>query len=115
MSINGEPYEARGLQDTIPLPVRGVVRIRMRFRDFTGDYVYHCHILDHEDTGMMGIVDVTRTGRRPSDALFEPFATCATRWEWLPTKTIPSRREAEVALGTAGVELDVLGFGYDDP
>jgi Multicopper oxidase len=66
MSINGKPYAARSLQDTVPLPVGGVVRIRMRFRDFLGAYVYHCHILAHEDAGMMGVVDVTRTGRGPS-------------------------------------------------
>jgi suppressor of ftsI len=66
MSINGRPYPARGLQDTVPLPVGGVVRIRMRFRNFLGAYVYHCHILAHEDGGMMGVVDVTRNGRRPS-------------------------------------------------
>jgi suppressor of ftsI len=66
MSIDGKPYRARSLQDTVPLRVGGVVRIRMRFRNFLGAYVYHCHILAHEDAGMMGIVDVTRTGRRPS-------------------------------------------------
>jgi hypothetical protein len=38
----------------------------MRFRNFLGAYVYHCHILAHEDAGMMGVVDVTRSGRRPS-------------------------------------------------
>jgi suppressor of ftsI len=66
ISIDGKPYRARSLQDTVPLPAGGVVRIRMRFRNFLGAYVYHCHILAHEDAGMMGIVDVTRTGRRPS-------------------------------------------------
>jgi suppressor of ftsI len=66
VSIDGRPYRARGLQDTVPLPAGGEVRIRMRFRTFLGAYVYHCHILAHEDGGMMGIVDVTRTGRRPS-------------------------------------------------
>ena len=48
------------------LPAHGVVRIRMRFRDFLGASVYHCHITAHEDGGMMGIVDITRTGRGPS-------------------------------------------------
>jgi hypothetical protein len=38
----------------------------MRFRDFPRARVYHCHILAHEDGGMMAIVDVTRTGRGPS-------------------------------------------------
>ena len=58
MSINGAPYEAHGLQDTIPLPIHGEVVIRIPFRDYTGKFVYHCHILNHEDNGMMGIVEV---------------------------------------------------------
>jgi suppressor of ftsI len=32
--------------------------MRIRFTDFTGRFVYHCHILVHEDGGMMGVVDV---------------------------------------------------------
>ena len=58
MSINGEPYEANGRQDTIPLPIKGEVVVRIPFNDFTGKFVYHCHILNHEDNGMMGIVEV---------------------------------------------------------
>jgi FtsP/CotA-like multicopper oxidase with cupredoxin domain len=66
VAVNGRPYRARGLQDTVSLPVGGTVRIRVRFRDFLGAFVYHCHILAHEDAGMMGIVEVTRTGLRPT-------------------------------------------------
>ena len=66
VSINGRPHRARGLQDTVVLPVRGVVRIRVRFTEFTGATVYHCHIAAHEDAGMMGIVEITRTGHRSS-------------------------------------------------
>ena len=58
MSVNGRPYEATSLKDTFPLPVGGEIVIRMRFIDFTGEYVYHCHILAHEDRGMMGTVVV---------------------------------------------------------
>jgi FtsP/CotA-like multicopper oxidase with cupredoxin domain len=58
MSINGAPYQAHSLQDTIPLPIHGEVVIRIPFRDYTGKFVYHCHILNHEDNGMMGIVEV---------------------------------------------------------
>ncbi len=32
--------------------------MRTRFLDFTGTFVYHCHILAHEDAGMMGVVEV---------------------------------------------------------
>jgi suppressor of ftsI len=68
VAINGHRYDARGLQDTVPLPIGGTVRIRMHFRDFLGAFVYHCHILAHEDAGMMGIVEVTKTGRQPTAA-----------------------------------------------
>jgi Multicopper oxidase len=36
------------------------VRLRMDFRDpnTVGTFVYHCHLLEHEDGGMMGIVRV---------------------------------------------------------
>jgi suppressor of ftsI len=58
ISVNGRPYHAPSLADTVPLPVGGPVVIRMRFLNFTGEYVYHCHILAHEDHGMMGTVVV---------------------------------------------------------
>ena len=58
MSVNGKPYEANGLQDTVILPANGTVVVRMQFEDFVGRFVYHCHILPHEDTGMMGTVEV---------------------------------------------------------
>ena len=33
-------------------------RFRVRFDDFTGKAFYHCHILDHDDMGMMGVIEV---------------------------------------------------------
>jgi FtsP/CotA-like multicopper oxidase with cupredoxin domain len=32
--------------------------MRTRFSDYTGQYVLHCHILAHEDRGMMELVEV---------------------------------------------------------
>jgi FtsP/CotA-like multicopper oxidase with cupredoxin domain len=36
------------------------VRLRMDFRDpnIVGTFVYHCHVLEHEDGGMMGRIRV---------------------------------------------------------
>jgi FtsP/CotA-like multicopper oxidase with cupredoxin domain len=45
-------------QDVVNVPADGYVTVRVRFDDFTGRTVYHCHILDHEDSGMMGVVGV---------------------------------------------------------
>ncbi|MEX2275330.1 MAG: multicopper oxidase family protein [Actinomycetota bacterium] len=58
VSVNGEPYDAVGRQDTVIIPIGGEVVIRIPFQDFTGAFVFHCHILFHEDHGMMAIVDV---------------------------------------------------------
>ncbi len=46
--------------DTIQVPPNGHVKIRMRFKDFTGTYPLHCHLLYHEDGGMMQHVKVVR-------------------------------------------------------
>ncbi len=68
ISVNGEPYDANSLQDTVVLPVGGEVVIRVRFDQFTGRFVYHCHILAHEDAGMMGQIEVTRPQAERSEA-----------------------------------------------
>jgi FtsP/CotA-like multicopper oxidase with cupredoxin domain len=59
MSVNGLPYNARSWQDTVVLPIGGTVVMRMRFRTFVGMYVFHCHIANHEDEGMMAVVNVS--------------------------------------------------------
>jgi FtsP/CotA-like multicopper oxidase with cupredoxin domain len=44
--------------DTLPVPPGGSITFRIRFTDFTGAFVWHCHALDHEDMGMMQNVEV---------------------------------------------------------
>jgi FtsP/CotA-like multicopper oxidase with cupredoxin domain len=46
-------------RDVVIVPPRGQVTVRVRFADFGGRTVYHCHVLDHEDHGMMGIVEAS--------------------------------------------------------
>ena len=43
----------RGLKDTVRVGPRAVTRILIRFGPHAGRYVYHCHILEHEDMEMM--------------------------------------------------------------
>ena len=40
------------------MPPNGEGVIRTRFEDYPGKFVYHCHILVHEDAGMMAVVEV---------------------------------------------------------
>jgi len=58
MSVNGKPYNAHGLQDTVIIPTNGEVVIRIPFKDFVGKTVYHCHLMFHGDQAMMGVVQI---------------------------------------------------------
>ena len=58
VSVNGQPYNAANLQDIVVLPAGGEVVIRVPFMDYPGKFVFHCHILFHEDHGMMAVVNV---------------------------------------------------------
>ncbi|MEV6637281.1 multicopper oxidase domain-containing protein [Actinoplanes sp. NPDC051470] len=52
------PYD-HGPKDTIDLRPAEQASIRVTFTDHPGRYVFHCHNLEHEDMGMMGVVEVT--------------------------------------------------------
>jgi FtsP/CotA-like multicopper oxidase with cupredoxin domain len=69
---NGVPVSTANAQflDTIQVPYwtgsgpYPSVTLRMDFRgQITGNFVYHCHILDHEDKGMMAIIQVNPAPR----------------------------------------------------
>jgi spore coat protein A len=56
-AIPPDPSEA-GWKDTVRADPAMVTRIIIRFEGFTGRYVWHCHILEHEDNEMMRPYDV---------------------------------------------------------
>lgn len=57
VAVNGHPVTPMWA-DTWPLPGNGTLTIRLRFDRFDGRYVLHCHMLPHEDLGMMQVVEV---------------------------------------------------------
>lgn len=65
LDINGNPPppELAGLNDVVLVPAgMGNVRFIAQFSNFANDdipYMYHCHMLNHEDAGMMGQFIVT--------------------------------------------------------
>ena len=77
LSINGNtpPLNMRGRKDVVTVPpMGGQVKIVVRFDDFSDPempYMYHCHILSHEDTGMMGqflvLAPASATGEAQTD------------------------------------------------
>ena len=74
---NGAPVPAheQGRKDVVLVPPMGTVRVITRFDDFADPdmpYMYHCHILMHEDEGMMGqflVVDGSGVADRKGDEL----------------------------------------------
>lgn len=57
---NGKPEPYRSWKDAVNVPKHETVRFVVRFDDFPGKWMFHCHILNHEDQGMMGILEVRR-------------------------------------------------------
>jgi len=60
---NGVPEAFRSWKDMVNVRKHEAVRFIVRFDDYPGKWMYHCHILDHEDMGMMGILEVTPARR----------------------------------------------------
>ncbi len=90
-------------QDVVLVPAYGWTRIRVYFADYPGRSVYHCHILDHEDAGMMAPCKSAPSAgpRRPRPGL-RPWRPRA----WLsPRRARPRpgrRRGGWSAAGRAG-------------
>jgi len=49
-------------KDTINVPFMGKLRMLVPVKDFTGKALFHCHILEHEDIGMMGVWQMVEPG-----------------------------------------------------
>ena len=86
MDYLGKPVHEPFLRDTVNVPYfngRSLaypsVRLRMDFRDpnIVGTFVYHCHLLEHEDKGMMGTIRVQPGEhlRRESGKTADPAAS----------------------------------------
>ncbi len=56
---NGVPEPYRSWKDVVNVPAHETVRFIVRYDDYPGKWMFHCHILDHEDHGMMGVLEVT--------------------------------------------------------
>jgi FtsP/CotA-like multicopper oxidase with cupredoxin domain len=79
----GRPVNENFVRDTVNVPYSSgrlltypSVRIRVDFRDpnIVGTFPYHCHLLEHEDKGMMGTIQVERGNR----TLSQPLSTAST-------------------------------------
>ncbi|MBV8849523.1 MAG: multicopper oxidase domain-containing protein [Methylobacteriaceae bacterium] len=60
-------------RDTLLVKPNFTVRARTRYDDFIGEYVMHCHILDHEDQGMMQNVTIVSSLNQEPAAILAPL------------------------------------------
>ena len=67
LEYNGRRVDEPFLRDTVNVAYyngraleypRVLLRIDFRDPNTIGDFVYHCHLLEHEDGGMMGLIRV---------------------------------------------------------
>lgn len=55
-------------KDTVDVPHHTELKLAVRFDDRPGMWMYHCHILDHAEVGMMGHLQVLPAGATPEAA-----------------------------------------------
>lgn len=51
-----QPVRPLGWKDTLNVPMKTKLRFLVHFNERPGEWMFHCHILDHADGGLMGTV-----------------------------------------------------------
>jgi FtsP/CotA-like multicopper oxidase with cupredoxin domain len=54
LDATGQPRRPLEWKDTVDVPYRGQTSLAVRYEDRPGMWMFHCHILDHAEAGMMG-------------------------------------------------------------
>jgi FtsP/CotA-like multicopper oxidase with cupredoxin domain len=60
LDASGAPKQPLEWKDTADVPTKGQVKIVVRYEDRPGMWMFHCHILDHAEAGMMGMLMLER-------------------------------------------------------
>jgi len=80
VNINGQPQTFNGMVDTVRIVPRASVVIRIAFThpEIVGRFMYHCHVLEHEDHGMMAQIEV-----------YDPKQASEMREPGMPSMALP--------------------------
>jgi FtsP/CotA-like multicopper oxidase with cupredoxin domain len=121
LDINGVAVNDPAIRDTILVPYwNGTdptypsVTLSMDFRDpnISGTFVYHCHILDHEDLGMMGEIQVVPTPIETTTQLTTSSSTVNMNDSVTVTATVTSVPYSGAAIsGTVQFSVDGANSG----
>jgi len=123
LEVDGVAVNDPAIRDTVDLPYWSgtgpyhSVKLRMDFRDpnIIGTFVYHCHILQHEDSGMMAEIQVL-----PSSGLASVTTATASAATVTPNQNITlTAGVAPAVTGTATptglVQFQINGNNVGDP
>jgi FtsP/CotA-like multicopper oxidase with cupredoxin domain len=121
LEVNGQAVNDPAIRDTVDLPFWSgsgaypSVKLRMDFRDpnIVGTFVYHCHILQHEDAGMMGAIQVL-----PSSGLASTTTATASAGSITPNgkitltaSVVDASTGSSTPTGTVQFQLNGLNVG----
>lgn len=62
VDADGQASPQKGWRDTVNVAAKQKVTIRVDVRDNAGEWMFHCHILEHAENGMVGIFNVAPDG-----------------------------------------------------
>jgi FtsP/CotA-like multicopper oxidase with cupredoxin domain len=122
LEVNGVAVNDPAVRDTVDLPYWSgsgaypSVKLRMDFRDpnIIGTFVYHCHILQHEDAGMMGAIQVLPAGPASATTASASVSSIAPNGNiTLSANVVDATTGAATPSGT--VQFQINGVAVGDP
>jgi FtsP/CotA-like multicopper oxidase with cupredoxin domain len=121
LEVNGQPVNDPAIRDTVDLPYWSgtgaypSVKVRMDFRDpnIVGTFVYHCHILQHEDGGMMGAIQVLASSGSASaiTATASASSVAPNTNVTLTASVVDASTGSATPTGTVQFELNGVSIG----
>jgi FtsP/CotA-like multicopper oxidase with cupredoxin domain len=119
LEVDGKPVHENALRDTVDIPYWSgegpyhSVKLRMDFRDpdVEGTFLYHCHILKHEDMGMMGVIQVLPPGLPTAIALQGPSRIGVATLATITASVTPNAATSTVLGGTVQFAIDGITTG----
>ena len=123
LAVNGAPVSDPALRDTINVPHWSgsgpypSVTLRLDFRDpgIVGTFVYHCHILGHEDNGMMATLQLLPAGIATATKLTASAASVNVNAPLTLTAQVLPAVDGQPVNGTVQFALDGVPLGAPVP
>ncbi len=122
LAIDGQPVNDPALRDTMDIPYWSgtgpyhSITVRMDFSDpnIVGTFVYHCHILEHEDGGMMGEIQVLPQGSAAIAAVTASASSIAPNQNVTLTANVVDA-STDNPMPTGLVQFQLNGENVGDP